>query len=214
MDSSKIKLSALLLAILLPIGLATVSFILHDGGSIGSTTNKGRLIMPVLDITDFGMVDENGGPLYQTFEEMVEGVDPADYEAQPWKLIFIGRDSCDEACAERLYYLRQMHVRLGPEASRVERLYLLAGDGDYTLDAIADALLARDFPEMKVVAADEAQLREALARTHGEEEDPIEEHFIYMVDPVGNSMLYFTPDNGPEEILQDVEKLLDQSSLG
>ena len=214
MDRSKIKLTALLLVIVLPITLATVTFMYREGKGFGSTTNKGRLISPVMDITEFGMRNAEGAAMFQVFEEMVEGVDPSDYKVRPWLLVYIGTEVCDDDCVERLYFLRQLHTRLGADSSRLQRYYLKAGEGDLTLNSNTETLFATDFPEMVVAGTDETALRAKLARTHGEEEDPVAAHYIYVVDPVGNVMLYFTPENGPEQILDDVENLLDRSSLG
>jgi hypothetical protein len=44
--------------------------------------------------------------------------------------------------------------------------------------------------------------------------NPANLHYIYVVDPLGNVMMYFTPENTPEEMLDDIDNLLDRSSVG
>ena len=68
-------------------------------------------------------------------------------------------------------------------------------------------------PDMRIVRGNSATLDAQLAPTAAGR-DPVAEHFIYVADPVGNIMLYFTPENSLEDILDDIDKLLDQSSLG
>ena len=214
MDRNKLKLLALMLVIVLPVSLATFSFMKSQSAGVVSTSNKGELISPVLDVTELGMLDPEGRPLFQPFEETVAGVDPADYQPRPWLLVYLGDSHCDEVCVERLYFLRQLHRRLGAEARRVSRYYLNVGEGAAPLSETTLDYINTQQPDMVVANAEEGSLRENLRRTHGEDEDPVSEHYIYVVDPVGNVMLYFTPDNDAADILSDIDKLLDRSSLG
>lgn len=211
MTSDKIKLTLLMVITIVPISLATWMFVRHQEGGVGGTTNNGELIIPPLDITALDMRDADGEVLFRTFEEEVAGVDPADYVPRPWLLVYLGAANCDAACEERLYFLRQLHVRLGAEARRVQRYYLSTEDA---LTAETRERFEADFPGMTVVYAEAESLRANLSGTHDAGADPLAEHFIYVVDPVGNVMLYFTPANTPAEILNDLQRLLDNSSLG
>lgn len=210
MNKSQIKLAAILFGIFFPVLASTVFFMMKNGTGFGGTTNKGYLISPVLDVTTFGLIDSEGMPAYLPFDEYVAGVDPDEYIPRPWGVVYLGGSRCDEACVERITLLRQLHMRLGPEAARVQRWYL---NTDNELEPATAALLAADFPQMVVVTT-AAELQSILAVTSVKGQDPVTSHYIYVVDPVGNVMLYFTPENTPEEILSDLDKLLDQSSLG
>ena len=107
-----------------------------------------------------------------------------------------------------------LHVRLSKEFERVERVYVQVSDAPGPLPEATAALLAAQQPDMKVVYTGEATLRDLLRGAVAPGSDPISMHYIYVVDPVGNVMLYFTPVNTPEDILSDLDKLLDHSSLG
>lgn len=217
MKSDKLKLILLLVMAALPITAATILFQLSERQGVGATSNKGRLIIPVLDITELDMRSATGDTLFRTFEEEVAGISPQDYRPRPWMLVYLGGAACDATCEERLYYLRQLHRRLATEAPRVKRYYLAATlepMQDSSLDAATAELFATSFPDMEIAYGDPQAIRAALARTVEEDADPIAEHYIYVVDPVGNVMLYFTPENTPEDILEDVDKLLERSSLG
>jgi len=214
MDRNKLKLTLLLLAVALPIGLATLSFYVMQNRPVIATTNNGVLIMPVMDITEFAMVDEQGALAFQSFEELVAGVDADDYVPAPWRLFFLGSSSCDEPCGDRLFYLRQLHRLLGADEDRVARYYVNVGSGSQVLDERTRRMFAEAFSSQQLVFSERETLLSRLTSILPEGVDPVAEHYIFLADPLGNVMLYFTPDNTPEEILQDIEKLLDRSSLG
>ncbi len=214
MDRNKAKLTFLLLIAILPIGSATWYFSRHEYQGLLATTNKGTLLNPVLDVSTLGLRNGAGEPAYRPFEELVAGVSPDEYEARPWQLLYLGAPECDDRCVERLYFLRQLHVRLGSEFDRVQRVYVQASDAPGPLPTATATLMAEQQPDMKVVYARATELKAKLQGTAPAGADPVTQHYIYVVDPLGNVMLYFTPDNTPEDILSDLDTLLDSSSLG
>jgi hypothetical protein len=214
MDKNKAKLTFLLLIAALPIGSATWYFGTQEYKGLMSTKNKGELVIPVVDVTTLDLRNGAGEPAYLPFEELVADITPEDYKPRPWQLLYIGEPVCDDTCVERLYFLRQLHVRLGREFDRVQRVYVQASDTPGPLPAATAAFIAEQQPDMRVVYANASALRESLAPTVQSGADPLALHYIYVVDPVGNVMLYFTPENTPDEILSDLDTLLDNSSLG
>jgi hypothetical protein len=214
MDTNKLKLTFLLLVAAVPISLATWVYGVREVQGVDSTTNKGELVIPVIDITRLDLRDASGNPAYVAFEEHVSNVDPKDYEPRPWQLLYLGGSECNAQCEERLYFLRQMHKRLNAEASRVERVYVHVANGLAPLPEITQALLAEQQSDMKIVYATSTGLREVLAPSVPDNIDPTNLHYIYVVDPLGNVMMYFTPENTPEEMLDDLDNLLDRSSIG
>lgn len=214
MNRNKLKLALMLCVFVVPIGLATWTYNIMLSGGIGATTNNGVLISPVLDITEFAMQDENGAAVFESFETMVEGVDAEDYEPRPWSLIFLGTSNCDDDCGDRLFYLRQLHRLLAGDEDRVARYYVNAGENSEPLDERTRLMFAEAFTNMQVVYSPREVLLGNLAEIVPPESDPVAEHYIFLADPLGNVMLYFTPENTPDEILEDIENLLDKSSLG
>jgi hypothetical protein len=214
MDKNKAKLTFLLLIAIVPIGSATWYFSTQEYQGLIATTNKGTLVSPVLDVAALGLRNGAGEPAYLPFDQLVANVSPEDYDARPWQLLYLGAPECDDTCAERLYFLRQLHVRLGRDFERVQRVYVQASDVPGPLLEGTAALMAEQQPDMKVVYADATALRNQVQGTVPAGVDPLTQHYIYVVDPLGNVMLYFTPENTPEEILSDLDTLLDSSSLG
>ncbi len=212
MDRNKLKLTIILLAITVPITLATLLFQLSVNKRSFGTTSNGSLIIPVLDISELQLVDANGQQAYQSFEEMTANVSPEDYEPRPWQLLYLGSSDCDAECQQRLYFLRQMHIRLGAESGRVQRVYVQTDAAPLT--PASTAYLQQEQADMRILQADADKLRAALQRTLPAGDDAANGHYIYVMDPVGNIMLYFTPANDAEQMLDDIDQLLDHSSLG
>jgi cytochrome oxidase Cu insertion factor (SCO1/SenC/PrrC family) len=214
MNRNKLKLTIILLAITVPISLATLLFQLSEGQHNLGTSSNGTLITPVLDVSELHLTDATGNPAFKTFEELTANVSPQDYDPRPWQLLYLGSANCDATCQERLYFIRQLHIRLAGEAKRVQRVYVLSAPAPAQVDADTMAYLLKEQEDMQVVNVDPVHLAAVLKRTIQNEQDPQAEHYLYVMDPVGNIMLYFTPENDAEQILKDIDKLLDHSSLG
>lgn len=208
---SKLKLTALLLVVALPITLASVSFRSAIDGGLGSTANNGTLILPPMDISGLDMRDDKGVVVFRSFEEEVQGVNPDDYQPRPWLMVYVNGSDCEAACKERLHFLRQLHVALGKDIQRVRRYYLHASE-----QPIAEATAAHfeaEFPSMGIAYSNAETLTQNL-RAAGVELSLDTEDYILFVDPVGNVMMYYTKEQTPQEIMSDLEHLLRYSSLG
>jgi hypothetical protein len=210
MDKNQAKLTFLLLSTLLPIIAATLFFRMMSENGVSRTSNNGVLIHPVLDLVSLQLTI-NGTPAYKSFDELTYGVRPADYQARPWQLLYMTSTGCDDICMDRLQLLRQIHIRLGRESDRVERV--LVNISNYALDTNLKSVLQTKFPAMRLLHGDPSILTQILSPSAGDQ-DPVKAGYIYVADPVGNVMLYFTPENNPEQILSDLDKLLGRSSLG
>lgn len=147
--------------------------------------NKGVLLDPVLQLADFGLDLESINPERQ------------------WLMIQTSAD-CADGCLERVQTQRQIHVSLGKDEARMKRLLLTETLGLDTLE--------RDYPGLTVVTQRasqySAELRSRIAT------DFVAQNYIFIVDPLGNVPLYFTPANDYKDQLADLETLLDLSTIG
>lgn len=210
---SKLKLAALLLIAVVPITMATFAFrAAVESGGLFSTVNKGNLILPPLDVTALDMRElETGAMRFLSFEERVAGLDPDDYSPEPWTLVFVNTRACADDCRERVHYLRQMHVRLNREQHRVRRYYLHVGSA---MIAEGDRTFFNDeFPGMGIVVGQRELIQRNL-RDGGVDIDLGEDNYIFVVDPVGNVMMYYDSSHSTQDIMSDVQRLLQNSSLG
>jgi len=208
---SKLKLTALLLMVAVPVTLASLTFRSAFNGGWGGTANNGTLISPPADIEALDMRDTEGELLFRTFEEEIEGISPDDYQPRPWLMVYVTASDCEQQCRERLYSLRQLHIALGKDIQRVRRYYLHAAAAPLNADDAAH--FQDDFPSMGIAYSD-AELLTSNLQSAGVDLSLATEDYVLFVDPVGNVMMYYTKEQTPQEIMSDLEHLLKYSSLG
>ena len=120
-----------------------------------------------------------------------------------WVMLYANDGECTEACREALYRLRQSRLMLGNDMSRVRRVFL---HGDETPDTVfleqqhaglitikdkrLDGLLASKIPAGLVPGG------------------------IFLIDPLGNLVMYFAPGIAPRDMVDDISHLLELSRIG
>ncbi len=194
---SRFTLIALALLFITPM-LAAWWFYTNSGDwRPGHTTNHGTLVVPPrpLDLTQ-PLFAANGSPF------------PAEYLRGKWTLVYIGGSSCAAPCTDNLYKIRQVRLAQGENMGRVQRLYLFS-DRDNLLPAALD-----DYPKMDVAILPRQAGKPFLSRFAVDNTEPSKAEKIYVVDPLGNLMMYYYPDAVPSGILKDLQRLLKVSSIG
>lgn len=159
----------------------------------GGSTNYGTLIDPQRPIpASLSVTDESGKTVPLS---SLRGV---------WLLVMENGSACDEACAKKLYFMRQVRVTQAGERHRITMVWLRS-------DAAAvPAVIDRAYPDTRKLIADPAAVAAWLPADAGTQ---VSDH-IYMVDPNGNLMMRFPKDPNPSKIKGDVTKLLKWSSIG
>jgi len=120
-----------------------------------------------------------------------------------WTLVHVGNGTCDEPCQKSLYETRQIRRSLGKEDRRVQRIFFLIGDTPF------DTAIAEQHPALKIFASDQALTGEFIAAI-----EPYDTRDIFLIDPLGNLIMRFTPDTGMKGIHKDLKKLLKISQIG
>ncbi len=120
-----------------------------------------------------------------------------------WSIVYIGSGQCDASCRNALYVMRQTRIALNRDMTRVDRVFLV------TSDCCDHAFLAQEHAGMVVVDASGANAN-ALLREFPD--DRLSSLFI--VDPLGNLMMRFDTHQNAKGLLQDLQKLLNLSSIG
>ena len=120
-----------------------------------------------------------------------------------WLFVMTDRSACDEACAKKLYFMRQIRVT---QAGERHRLTMVAAQR-CGRDAAEGA---GRVPDTRRLVADPAAVAAWLPAGAGTKDS---DH-LYMVDPNGNLMMRFPKDPNPGKIKADVTKLLKWSSIG
>jgi hypothetical protein len=121
-----------------------------------------------------------------------------------WIMLAIDRGACELACAEKLFFMRQTHVALGKERSRLNRVLLVTDE-----TPLPAAVLAAhpDLAVLRVRRDEAAALFPVQAGTS------LDDH-IYLIDPLHNLMMRFPKQPDPARTRKDLLKLLKASRIG
>ena len=185
-------------------GKGRVQFLLIAAVFLGPLALATWLYFGGQDLTPAGRT--NNGTLLQPIENLVDSVPESPLHAHNdgyWVLIYANEAACDDACAHSLYTLRQSRLMLGKEMDRLVRVFL---HGDTAPDTV---LLADEHKGL--VALQDSRLKELLDK---KKPTDLEAGGYYLVDPLGNLVLYFQPDIDPSAMVEDIKHLLELSRIG
>ncbi len=121
----------------------------------------------------------------------------------PWRLVYANEATCDDPCSEALYRLRQIRLMLGKDMDRVGRVFLHG-------DSLPDKVFLNDQHRGLITINDRA-LGALLEERLPKEVPP---GGIYLVDPLDNLIMYFSPDVSPGDMADDLKHLLELSRIG
>jgi cytochrome oxidase Cu insertion factor (SCO1/SenC/PrrC family) len=190
---------AFVLLVLIFLAPVFVAWVMHYAGQRPSgTTNRGILVHPArpLELP----ADIRSGD--RSLNEYLRG---------KWTLVYIGEADCDAVCSDSLYKMRQSRLAQNENMRRVQRLYLISGD---EISPATAGLLEAEYPALDVVALPPARLGE-FARDFAIDDTPVvQAGRIYIVDPLGNLMMYYPPGADARDLLKDLQKLLKYSKIG
>jgi cytochrome oxidase Cu insertion factor (SCO1/SenC/PrrC family) len=176
-----------------PLGL---SFYLYYGKSWrpGGHVNAGELIQPARPLPMLAL------PLLST------GETSAQFLKGKWTFLYLQHGLCDDECRRHLYDTRQVRLALDREMNRVQRVFI----GDDNCCDLQELKAAHpDLIALRASPADEPLL-DLLPNASG----AVNAHRVYLIDPLGNLMMFYTPEAKPKGMLDDMKRLLRLSSIG
>ncbi|MGB5331149.1 MAG: hypothetical protein WBM80_00095 [Woeseiaceae bacterium] len=162
---------------------------LYFGGSAfqpEGRTNHGTLLQPLVNIRD------------ALPESPIHG-----HDQNRWLLVYTNDAVCDAGCEFSLYTLRQSRLMLGKEMDRLVRVFLhgeSAPDTVYLADEHA-GLIALSDSSFSALLSNKKPAEMAAGG-------------YYLVDPLGNLVMYFPPDIEPRDLVEDIKRLLKFSRIG
>lgn len=197
--ASRKKLVWIFALFFLPLLLATIWFQVVKTGfiNLGNRSN-GELIAPAVPFTEFTL-QEQGEDAPFVLDD-VRG---------KWTILYVPGATCDDACQKTLYDIRQARLALNHRMERVQRVLLV--DNALTLtDKIANEQLG-----LRIVGGDKASIA-GFADQMGVAQSSMEPktNMIYLIDPLGNLMMRYTPDQLPRPLYKDLKHLLKVSRIG
>ena len=171
--------------------------------------NYGQLVTPQRPVPaaeDLGLTTLDGQPF-----------DLASLKGK-WLLMTADTGACPESCVEKLFILRNSHAAQGKNVERVARVWFVTDDApipQVVQDAYIGTVIVRANPEKLANFLTSTTVHDKTlpaARTLAQP--------MWVVDPLGNLMLEFPPDDGtaPEErgpkVRKDLSKLIYHSRIG
>jgi hypothetical protein len=188
-----------------------LSFYLYYGRSWhpGGRVNAGELIDPARPLPSLALPLAGGGASRAAGANAAAG---SSGETNPqflkgkWTFLYIQHGRCDDECRRHLYDTRQVRLALDREMNRVQRVFI--GDGD-CCDWTEIRAAHPDLISIRASAADDPLLALLPVR-----EDAVNSQRIYLIDPLGNAMMFYAPAVKSKGMLEDMKRLLRLSSIG
>lgn len=177
-----------------PVGLSFYLYYGHSALQPGRRVNVGDLVQPPRPMPAAALTRVDGGSA------------GAGLLLHKWTLLYVDDGACAARCREALYDTRQVRLSLDRDMDRVQRLFIAAG-------ACCESDLLSAHPDLIVVRQDAAAAPlVALLPADG---GPAEaSRRVYLVDPLGNLMMFYAPDAKPKGMLEDLKRLLRLSHIG
>lgn len=196
---SRLALVLLFVIFAAPVILAWLVFYVFPEWQPSGTTNRGQLVEPVRPLPAFQLETVANGTIDETF---LRG---------KWTLVYWLGGSCDEECMQQLFTLRQVRLAQGKNIDRLQRLMLWAEQdaGGAGMDAVQ-----QHYPGLVVAPAIAAEQSHLLGVFAVDGADVLTARRAYLIDPLGNLMMFWQPGDDPAGIIKDLEKLLKWSGLG
>ena len=122
-------------------------------------------------------------------------------QRETWTLMQLGGDgNCDETCQNLLYLSRQVVSGLGKDSSRLTRMVVT----DNPLSEDFRNLLIDEHRDITIIEGDTAPLSSVT------ELAPV----LFLMDPNGNIMMYYTEETAGKPMLKDLKHLMRVSNIG
>lgn len=167
--------------------LAVATWMYYTGAfTPDGRTNHGELLEPIVNVAE-ALPESRIGEIGDGF----------------WLLIYENDAPCGADCEEALYTIRQLRKMLGREMDRVKRVFL---HGDTPPDTV---FLSNEHAGL--ITLSDSGLSELLNK-----KKPAHSAAggYFLMDPLGNLVMYFQPGLDPSEMVEDLKRLLKLSSIG
>jgi len=169
-------------------GPLLIAAFMYYGGHLQpqGRSNHGALLTPIVSIV---------AALPET--------DIVDTAAGRWLLIYPHAGDCRSDCQRALYTIRQARRMLGKEATRLERLFLHDESPPDTVFLAAEhaGLIERQDSTLSALLLN----KKPAALPFGG---------YFLMDPLGNLVMYFEPAIDPGAMVEDIQHLLKLSRIG
>lgn len=191
------RFGLLLTAAVFLVPLVAAAWLYYSGQGLQpeGRTNAGRLLQPIVNVNE-ALATAAEGPL--SIADLTNGSSEGN-----WVLLYRNSTGCSDACEAALYRMRQSRLMLGRDMTRLVRVFL---HGDIPPDKV---LLETEHEGLVTIS--NSDLDGVLDRKRPADLAP---GGLFLIDPLGNLVMYFTAELTPEAMVDDIEHLLDLSRIG
>jgi hypothetical protein len=153
--------------------------------------------------TEFGIPTgtKNNGELQQPGLVVPQAL--VDEQNGRWGLI-VASDACDATCEQEVYRLQQLFISMGKEQERLHAIWL----STQARPTDSDLSVKLDYHYVTYMQD------ETSFNWFKDNKLAWQDHSIWLVDPLGNLVLRFSPDLTGREMMADINWLLKASRIG
>lgn len=200
--SGKLKLILLFLIAFGPLGLAyfmfKTGFLIPKG-----TVNNGVFINPVLAFSSLTLENLDGKAYDITADKK-------------WSLVLVGDERYIEVFKKQIYLINQIHIAIGKDQDRLKTIYLVPDKSrlEHSDNKEAIEFLQKEYSRTQIAVAKDNSFFQLIQELMTKNREAEYSSLIYIVDPLGNAILYYRPNMKGEDILDDLKRLLKYSNIG
>ena len=196
--------SRLTLFILVGIFIAPIlgAYIVHKYKALQPTGSKsfGAIVTPARPLPEFNLKTIDG----KVFD--LESI------RRKWSYVYIIKSECGDACQLNLLKMRNARLAQGAEAQRV-RYYLVFAKRPEQQSSIDE--IVKVHPKLTILHGSESELKTFFESFKDAETDKVPTaQRVYMIDPIGNYMMYYSDGFESIGIMEDLKHLLKWSQIG
>jgi cytochrome oxidase Cu insertion factor (SCO1/SenC/PrrC family) len=126
-----------------------------------------------------------------------------------WSLLYFTNENCDQKCIENVYRMQQIRQAVGKHFDRVQRVLLVKNISDQS--KLQDSL--KDYHGQLVLNSEEVSPEFINAFKIEGVDDPFSGSKLYIIDPLGNLMMSYAPDQNPIDIIKDLKRIFRVSRI-
>lgn len=178
-------------AFLIPMIAAYVTYLIYQDGGF-RTTNRGTFVEPPVNVEQLDVSLRDGH--MKTIAELTKGEEFRDR----WVLAYVAPANCDAACLKIAYYINQLYLAMGKNTPHLLPLMI---------QPQSSAIPSPTQPEVTYATATVSELGDVISRIPVANR-PDADGAIYLIDPHGFLMMYYSSDEDPDNILKDLQHLI------
>lgn len=197
--SGRRQLLGIIALFLLPPVLAWVAWYYLNSYGVSTTSNAGTLIQPARPLIEGGLHNSQADEP-QDFSEL----------RGRWVYVIYAGSDCAARCREQLYVTRQIRIGVNKDMSRVRRLLVTK----QPLTPTRRDELVQQHPDLIIAQPDRSAHQPDWQQPFEDVRFDTSGEYYFLVDPLGNLMMYYDLTVPAKGVRQDLQKVLKISQIG